>query len=764
MEGKLDRGLVTSRFNIMNNKETLLNIGSEVKLKGDTIQVHVLADRLIFNSEQWNVPEENELLFVDNSFKINDFELSNGTQKVMLGTSLLGEEVEHIGAVFSGFQLSTITSLLNAEKPPITGELNGDVIVENPSGSYGLVADLTISDLIGFEVPFGQLKLNAESTGIQKYTTELSLSGENANLALKGSYIAQASGGDLTLNFDLKNLKMKVIEAFSNTAFSESSGSLSAEVMVTGNTNALQYSGTLGFSQVSFLVNELNSRFSIANEQLNVNNSGLFLDEFVIADGDNNDFSLDGQILTEQLTNPSFDLKLKANNFGIVNSTKGDSDLFYGQMNMDADLIITGDLNTPKVRGNLKVIDGSVLTFIVPESQLDLKERNGVVLFVNRENSDDILTAANQSVVASATIAGYDIETIFAIGDNSEFNIIIDEATGDNLRVTGDGDFILAVEPSGRIALSGKYELSGGHYEANLFNLVKRRFEIAPGSTISWTGDPYSAELDVSAIYNIKTSAGALMATRTSAEATGLETSYQQRLPFQVYINVEGELLTPEISFNLDMPEDDRGMLSGTVYSQVQQLNSQEEELNKQVFSLLVLSRFFPSAGSDGSSGGPASLALDNVNSVLSGQLNNYSEKIFGNTGVDVGFNLNSSTGGQNNGGLLQSQLGITAKREFFNDRLIIQVGSEVNVAGGQNSAQGAPIIGNVSLEYLLTEDKRLRLQGFSRNEYEGLVDGQLTVSGIALVFTREFNKFKELFAKQLKEEVEKNEKDTKEK
>jgi hypothetical protein len=200
------------------------------------------------------------------------------------------------------------------------------------------------------------------------------------------------------------------------------------------------------------------------------------------------------------------------------------------------------------------------------------------------------------------------------------------------------------------------------------------------------------------------------------------------------------------------------------VYSQVQQLNSQEEELNKQVFSLLVLSRFFPSAGSDGSSGGPASLALDNVNSVLSGQLNDYSEKIFGNTGLDVGFNLNSATGGQNNGGQVQSQLGITAKREFFNDRLIIQVGSEVNVAGGENSAQGAPIIGNVSLEYLLTEDKRLRLQGFSRNEYEGLVDGQLTVSGIALVFTREFNKFKELFAKQVKEEVEKNEKDTKEK
>ena len=249
------------------------------------------------------------------------------------------------------------------------------------------------------------------------------------------------------------------------------------------------------------------------------------------------------------------------------------------------------------------------------------------------------------------------------------------------------------------------------------------------------------------------------MAIRTSAEGSGLENTYQERLPFQVFINVDGVLLKPEISFNLEMPEADRSALGGAVYTEVQQLNSQEEELNKQVFSLLVLNRFFPSSGSDGSSGGPASIALDNVNKVLSGQLNNYSDKLFGNTGIDVGFDLNSNTGNPSNGGQTQTQLGITAKKQLFNDRLIVQVGSEVDVAGGQSSSEGSPIIGNVSVEYLLTQDKRLRLQGFSKNEYEGLIDGQVTVSGIALIFTREFNRFKELWSRQVKEEVGKSNK-----
>ena len=62
-------------------------------------------------------------------------------------------------------------------------------------------------------------------------------------------------------------------------------------------------------------------------------------------------------------------------------------------------------------------------------------------------------------------------------------------------------------------------------------------------------------------------------------------------------------------------------------------------------------------------------------------------------------------------------------------------------------------------LEYLLTQDKRLRLQGFSKYEYQGIIDGQLNVSGIALTFTREFNKFKELWSKQVKEEMAKKNK-----
>ena len=94
-----------------------------------------------------------------------------------------------------------------------------------------------------------------------------------------------------------------------------------------------------------------------------------------------------------------------------------------------------------------------------------------------------------------------------------------------------------------------------------------------------------------------------------------------------------------------------------------------------------------------------------------------------------------------------RTQLNINAKKKLFDDRLVVTAGSAVDVEGSaQPGQEETPIIGNVSLEYTLTKDGRYRLRGFRKNEYENIIDGQLIVTGIALIFNREFNKFSQLF------------------
>ncbi|HLV92297.1 MAG TPA: translocation/assembly module TamB domain-containing protein, partial [Aequorivita sp.] len=378
----------------------------------------------------------------------------------------------------------------------------------------------------------------------------------------------------------------------------------------------------------------------------------------------------------------------------------------------------------------------------------------------------------------------FDINAFLKIGKNAKVTIIIDQETGDNFEVFGEGDFNFTMNPNGRITLTGLYDIAGGHYEMSLYNLVNRRFDLSPGSRVSWAGDPFDAKLDVKAVYKVEASASALMAPISSGADPAVKGKYRQVLPFYVYLNVGGELEKPVISFDLDMPEEQQGAIGGQVYGRIQQVNKQEGELNRQVFSLLVLNRFYPEPGSDGSGGGFASVARNNLNDAVSDQLNTFSNKLLGNTGFELDFGLDSYTDYQGETPQERTQLDIAAQKKLFNDRLIVRVGSEVDLQGSNPNNEPTPLIGNVSLEYLLTENGRYRLKGFQKNEYENIIDGQTVVSGIALIFTQEFNKFEELWdalldgetdaekearrmakkAKKEREEKEKQEKEEKEK
>jgi hypothetical protein len=246
------------------------------------------------------------------------------------------------------------------------------------------------------------------------------------------------------------------------------------------------------------------------------------------------------------------------------------------------------------------------------------------------------------------------------------------------------------------------------------------------------------------------------MASVSSGADPSVKNRFKQVLPFNVYLNIDGQLTKPVIGFNLDMPEDEQGAIGGQVYGRLQQVNNQEDELNRQVFSLLVLSRFYPEPGSDGSSGGFATIARDNLNDAVSDQLNTFSDKLLGNSGVQLDFGLDSYTDYQGESAQERTQLDIAAQKKLFNDRLVVRVGSEVDIQGSGSNDEPAPIIGDVSLEYLITENGRYRLKGFRKNQFENVIDGQTIVSGIALIFTQEFNQFDELWQAMLRGETKK--------
>lgn len=733
-----------------------MHIQSEIARRNDTIIFSLDPSEVILNAAEWEVPGTNEIRIAENYTSFTDFLLTRNDQRLELTDDHPEADEEHIALTFQNFRLASLMTYLNPEETLASGRMNGDLVFEDPHGATGLIAGLEIIDFNVMEASLGNLTMNAESTGGGSYDFDMAIKEGNVDLDLTGGFNATEEGAQWNTELTLNEVQMVVLEELSQGAIADAGGSFSGNFNLTGTTTEPIYEGNLNFNNASFTVATLNAPFELPDEDLRLDNEGIYFEDFNLQDQNNNRLTLNGAVLTESFLNPSFDLAFNANDFMLLNSTEEDNDLYYGTVVFDAKGTVGGNLNVPVVDLNLTVDSETDVTYVIPPSEIGIEERDGVVIFVNRENPDAILTEDQGE--ESLTLSGFVINSNITIEEDAVFNVIVNEETGDNLRLVGQGDLRFNIYENGRTSLTGRYVLSGGHYEMNLYGLVTREFELVEGSTITWAGDPLDANLDVTARYRVETSASSLMAAQTSGAAASERGRFRQELPFIVYLNVDGELMAPVLTFGLDMPEDEQGAIGGQVYGRIQQLNNQEQELNRQVFSLLVLNRFYPEGTSDGSGGGTMAIARDNLNNALSDQLNMLSNNLLGDSGVQLDFGLDTFTDYQGDAPQERTQLDITASRSFMDERLEVRVGSEVDVQG-TNREPGAttPLIGNVSIEYLVTENGRWRIRGFRRNTFENVIEGQVIASGIALIFTREFNEFSELWGK-TEEEIQQQE------
>ena len=738
-------------FTIDDHEETLFNIASKIKREEEFFVFQLIPNELILNALEWEIPTNNQIRFAKKRIEAEDFVLQRSDQRLEL-THQLDFDSEHFGLVFSNFKVETFTGLLKTEEENIAkGNIKGDLVLIEPFDNWGVVSDLEINEIHIFDKLIGDFELLASAFSTSEYDLSASLKGPEIEMSIGGKLSTENDDKNIQASFEMNRLDLALIEYFTSEYLRNSKGSLSAKGKFSLEEGTSTYEARLTTNEAFFNLIALNADLYLGDEEISLNNEGLFFKKFNVQDANKNTFAVSGGIL-EVFTSPKFNLNAEAKNFQLLNSTREDNDLYFGVLEFDADAKIRGDINLPRISVEAQLRRNTNLTYIVPQTQAEVVDRDGVVMFVNKSNELDVFGQTKLEEL-KADVRGIDIAALIKINPRATVNVVLNERTGDNLRVQGGGDLQVNVRPNGTINLSGKYEVTEGHFELNLYNLVRRRFSIAENSSITWSGDPLNADLDIRAIYKVETSPSSLMAAQIVNESNAVQNRFRQQLPFLVYLDVSGEIVAPNLDFSLDMPSSDRSAIGGRVYDRITQINQREDERNKQVFALLVLNQFYPESGSDGSQGGASALARNNINQALSDQLNNFSNKMLKNTGVSLNFDLNSYTDFQTGSADERTDLDVSAEKKLFNDRVVVQAGSQFNVQGDQRPGESNVALGNVSIEYLLTRDERWKLRGFRKNEYENIIDGQLVFSGIALIFTKEFNEFRELWKALLNEE-----------
>lgn len=721
----------TGQLRVLNAKDTVdYNLVASFKQTDQQFSLHLEEESLILNGEDWQIDPQNKFSWTEAGYAIKHFNMSYYDQQLSIASDTTGQDIE---VLFNAFDLQVFFGLLNNGQDLLAGQLNGSFNALNVLETPGFVADLELNalELIGTEV--GTMSLDAANTSAEDFDMELLLKGSEIDLKVAGTYCTAPQKEAISIEAKLDRLGLSLIQSLFPDIIDSSKGYLQADLSLKGKLKEPEYTGNIDFMAVGFELIQPGGYFSLDDAMISVSNSGLIFNRFEIQDEAGNKAAITGSIDTENPLNPAFDLALKAQNFQLLQVEQGVNDLYFGEVRADLDIRVAGDLDLPVIKSKVVLRDETDFTYIVPVSKAQLESRNGIVVFEDMQDTLKFMTI--DKAEQQRTIRGFDLDSRIILKEGTRLRMILDPRSGDNLSITGAADLQYLLLPNGNMSLTGNYELSDGGYKLNLFELVKKEFDIRAGSKILWSGDPMGADLDITAVYQSRTSAASLMSDPNPR--------FNRVLPFQVLLFIKGTIDQPEISFAIDMPTDSRGVLAGDVYAKVREVNQNESELNKQVFGLIVFDRFIPNSESGDAGVSTADIALSSVSGFVSSQLNSLSEKYL--QGVELDVNIGSYTDYGMGAGQQRTDLNVTMKKAFFDDRFVVEMGSNVAIQGYQPANQ---IVGDVAVEYKLTEDGRYRLRGYRRNDFENPVEGQVVITGLGLIFSREFNTWDELMAK----------------
>lgn len=766
LSGEVQNNILTYALEVKDVKEKQQYfIAGEFKAEDSKNILKIDAENFVLNYDKWNINPENSVELGDKRLYINKFYLDNAGNELKIQSQDTQNNAP-LQVDFVNFKIETIMNMVKKDKLLMQGLINGNAVVENVMTNPIFTSDLKIEDFAFRGEPVGDIAIKVDNKTNNSLAANVTLSGEGNNVNLDGNY--RINDGNLDFNIDINKLNIKSIQGFTMGNVTDGTGFLSGNFKIAGNATTPKVSGELNFNNTGFRITQLNSYFKTDNEKITFSNDIITFDKFTLSDENDNELAVNGTIQSPDFKNYNFNLTVITDDFRAIHSKAADNDLFYGDLFLDSKLNIKGTLESPVIGGNIKINEETKFTVVLPQSDPSIADREGIVEFVNEDNLYLKQTVEMEKKLNQSELRGMDVSVDISIDKEAELTLVIDKGNGDYLNLKGEARLTGGIDPSGKTTLTGKYEFTEGAYEMN-FNAIRRKFNIQKGSYIIWNGEPTMATLNITAIYKVEAAPIDLLGNQLGAVSPTVKNTYKQKIPFQTLLKMKGELLKPEITFDIILPDGNYNVSSDIVtasQAKLEQLRQEPAELNKQVFALLLLNRFIGENPFASESGGTnaESLARQSVSKILSQQLNDLAGELV--SGFQLEFDLESTedytTGTKEN----RTDLNVGVSKKLLNDRLKVTVGSSFAVEGQERAnEESTNIAGDVALDYQLTKDGRYMVRAYRKNEYQVAVEGQVVETGVAFIITMSYNKFRELFHRSAEEkEMIKEEKLRKEK
>jgi hypothetical protein len=690
--------------------------------------------------ETWQVAQNNLINFYQSDICFQDVAISNKNQSISMNGYLSEDSLKEAYVNVHDFDLQTIKPLSNVD---LKGIVNGKLMLKDMYSDGLVTSEFGIDELVYKNSLIGTV---AGEILWDNLTQKLNINGNivrinNEIFRLSGTYDPKDDYDPLNLKADLKKADLEIFQSFVDDIFSNVGGYGSGTLTIKGTPVDPVIRGSITVEKGSLIVNELNTPLYF-DDKINFNEEGFVAQKgFKVRDAAGNEAELAGGIFNGGSGN--FMLGLHAymrgrDGFRIMNTTIKNNEDFYGTGVATGDLHITGSLKNVSITGNLTSKKGTKITIPLDGATYVNTEEEGIT-FVSRNTEESKNKVARKDSVENEESGSLSMAFNFTITPDAECEVIFDRINKDQLTAVGNGRISIEYDTRGGFTMTGPYTIRSGKYDFSLQNISRvRKFDIAEGSWIRWSGDPYDADISINAIVTANVFLPDGIASGTNSAE--LKSTY----PVSAYVMLTDKLMKPTIKY--DIKFDQRRLplnLQPQVIAFEQRLRNDEQLLANNFVGVAAFNRLF----SDNSfkDAVDSQLLLDNVSSLLTNQLGTIASKIDPN--LEIGVQLGAMSNVRQS---LFNNMQVNFSYRFSNNRLKLSVNN--TILQNQEQTAGNYFYGG-EVEWMLNEDGSWRLKAYSRNvpNYFYNFNTNVTVNGVSLQHTRNFNTiFKRKAAKQV--------------
>ena len=701
--------------------ETGYRFGCNARLADDEVKMKLFGKDPVIGYRHWTFNEDN-YLNLDYRTRMLDANLrlkSDSSSLELLTTRLPGESSENVQLKIDNLQLEEWTRIM-----PMLARTSGTVNANIDINWDGANADgegtVDIKDFVFNGKPEGDVVLNADfdldpKTSTTRLTANLMLDGKES-VVLRGNLNDIEAATPLNLQASFTRFPLVRANAFIPGDYVWLEGYAVGDLTVTGSADNPQINGYFTADSATVNLPRYGSSLKLTGDRIPVKNNVISINNYKLVGSNRSPVVLNGEIDLRDLDNMVIDLHATGREVQFMDSKQDDVTQIFGKGFADIDATVKSSGNIMTVRADATLLQGSNITYVMKNdiSQLSSTVDENMVTFTNFNQAEPgkTILVTGRGSSANSIIVNLNVEK------GAKINAFLSEDGQNRATIDGSGRLKYWMDFAGRNNLSGTYTIESGNVRYTPPLISQKNFNIASGSTISWTGDMLNPQLNLKGTERIKTS--------VTSEEEGT-----RPVEFLIDANVGGTLSNIDLKFDLKCESD------MTVQNELQTMS--DNQRSQAAINLLLYNTYSGTNSAGNINNLTASSALF---SFLQSQLNTWAAQAL--PGIDLSFGINQYEG-QHSGGT-ETSYSYRLAKSLFNDRFKIVVGGEYSTDAREQEDIASSLFNDISLEYYLNNKGNRYLKLFRHASYENVLEGPVTETGLAYVLKHKLNNLKDLF------------------